>query len=190
MREDMFGHRFDVHALAALLDPDWMLADFGCGTGELAASIAPFVQQVIGIDSSSEMLRAAHARVGGLTNVELRSGLLEALPLEDQSLDAATAFLVLHHLPDPLAVLREATRVLKPGGRLLLVDMQEHDRTEYRSQMGHVWLGFPPEQLIGWFHEAGLQRPRIHTIPPDPKAKGPSLFAAVAERSGGDKTLH
>ena len=190
MREEMFGHRFDLLALAALLDPDWTVADLGCGTGELAANLAPFVRQVIGVYSSSEMLHAARARLGSLHHVELRSGQLEALPVDDQSVDAATAFLVLHHLPDPLAVLRETTRILKPGGRLLLVDMQEHDRNEYRSQMGHVWLGFTPEQLSGWFEEAGLHDLRIHPIPPDPSAKGPSLFAAVAQRGHGTTTLH
>ncbi len=190
MREEMFGHRFDLLALAALLDPDWTVADLGCGTGELAANLAPFVRQVIGVDSSSEMLHAARTRLGSMHHVELRSGQLEALPVDDQSVDAATAFLVLHHLPDPLAVLRETTRILKPGGRLLLVDMQEHDRNEYRSQMGHVWLGFTPEQLSGWFEEAGLHDLRIHPIPPDPSAKGPSLFAAVAQRGHGTTTLH
>jgi len=190
MREEMFGHRFDLLALAALLDPDWTVADLGCGTGELAANLAPFVRQVIGVDSSSEMLHAARTRLGSMHHVELRSGQLEALPVDDQSVDAATAFLVLHHLPDPLAVLRETTRILKPGGRLLVVDMQEHDRNEYRSQMGHVWLGFTPEQLSGWFEEAGLHDLRIHPIPPDPSAKGPSLFAAVAQRGHGTTTLH
>jgi len=190
MREEMFGHRFDLLALAALLDPDWTVADLGCGTGELAANLAPFVRQVIGVDSSSEMLHAARTRLGSMHHVELRSGQLEALPVDDPSVDAATAFLVLHHLPDPLAVLRETTRILKPGGRLLLVDMQEHDRNEYRSQMGHVWLGFTPEQLSGWFEEAGLHDLRIHPIPPDPSAKGPSLFAAVAQRGHGTTTLH
>ncbi len=190
MREEMFGHRFDLLALAALLDPDWTVADLGCGTGELAANLAPFVRHVIGVDSSSEMLHAARTRLGSMHHVELRSGQLEALPVDDQSVDAATAFLVLHHLPDPLAVLRETTRILKPGGRLLLVDMQEHDRNEYRSQMGHVWLGFTPEQLSGWFEEAGLHNLRIHPIPPDPSAKGPSLFAAVAQRGHGTTTLH
>ena len=78
----------------------------------------------------------------GFDNVELRQGTLEALPIERETLDAAVMMLVLHHLPSPGPVLAEAARVLKPGGRLLIVDMAPHEHEEYRQQMGHVWLGF------------------------------------------------
>ena len=82
----------------------------------------------------------------------------------------------------PLAVLREAARVLRPGGRLLIVDMLRHDRREYQLQMGHVWLGFEPTQMTDWLAAAGFEQIRIRPLPPAPQAKGPALFAAGARR--------
>lgn len=182
LRDELFGRSFDLRALPALLDEGWAVGDLGCGTGGIAEALAPFVQRVVAVDSSAAMLRAARRRLGGLENVELRRGEMEALPLSDQSLDAALLALVLHHLPDPRRALAEAARVLKPGGRLLVVDMQPHDRAEYRGQMGHVWLGFSEEQLKRWVAESGLTHILWRALPPEPGAKGPSLFAAAARR--------
>jgi len=77
-------------------------------------------------------------------------------------------------------VLTEVRRVLKPGGRVLLVDMVQHDREEYRRQMGHVWLGFTEKQITGWLDDAGFDTPRYTPLPIEPSAKGPALFAATA----------
>ena len=100
--------------------------------------------------------------------------------MADGELDAALLFLVLHYLPDPAAALAEARRVLRPGGVLLVVDMAPHDREEYRQAMGHVWLGFAPDELEGWTQDAGLGGFRWVALPADPAAKGPTLFAARA----------
>lgn len=180
LRREMFGERFDLMALGGLLEPDWVVGDLGCGTAQLAETLAPFVARVIAVDRSRAMLRAARRRLGPLENVELRQGALEALPVDDAALDAATICLVLHHVPEPPAVLREAARVLRPGGRLLVVDMLEHDRREYRRQMGHVWLGFAPAQTITWLEAAGFAGVRVRPLPPVPRATGPALFAASA----------
>jgi ArsR family transcriptional regulator len=76
-------------------------------------------------------------------------------------------------------VLAEAQRVLKPGGRLIVVDMREHDREEYRADMGHVWLGFAPSQVETWAGRAGFASAEVTPLPPASDAKGPPLFAAV-----------
>lgn len=181
LRRDLFGQRFDLHALAALLDPRWVVGDLGCGTGQITETVAPFVRTVIAVESSRAMLRAAKASLGAHRNVDLRSGELEALPIDDAALDAAIVSLVLHHVADPLHVLCEAARVVKPGGRIMIVDMHQHSRVEYKEQMGHVWLGFEPDRVAGWLAEAGFERVRLHPLAPDADAKGPALFVAVGQ---------
>ena len=182
VRAELYGARTDLAPLAALLDPTSVVGDLGCGTGQTAAALAPFVERVLAVDESSAMLAAARERVGHHPNVELRSGRLEALPIEDATLDVAVLSLVLHFVVDPAAVCREAARVLNAGGCLLIVDMSPHEREEYRSTMGHLWLGFPAEQLAGWLEDAGFAAPRIVPLAPDPHAKGPALFTARAIR--------
>jgi ArsR family transcriptional regulator len=182
LRVELFGARWDLLGLLALLDPGWTVGDLGCGTGQLAASLAPFVGRVIAVDDSPAMIAAAQRRLGGLSNVEVRSGRLEALPIDDGRLDAALLFLVLHHVVEPVEVLKEVARVLRPGGRLLIVDMMPHDREEYRREMGHVWLGFSADQLRGWAKAAGLTAQDYRLLPADPAARGPTLFAATARR--------
>lgn len=182
VRAELFGQRADLRALLGLLDEEWSVGDLGCGTGQVAESLAPFVRQVIAVDDSSAMLAAARKRLSGLHNVEVRSGDLAALPVADGELDAAVLFLVLHHIGEPAQVLAEVARVLRPGGRLLLVDMTPHDRAEYRQRMGHMWQGFSAEQVTAWLEAAGLGTVRYQPLPADPEAKGPTLFAASARR--------
>lgn len=182
LRRELFGRASGLHAVPALLDPDWAVADLGCGTGETSAALAPYVARVIAVDRSGEMLQAARRRLRGSANVDIRRGELEALPIGDAELDAAVMMLVLHHAPDPSAVLAECARVLKRSGRLVLCDMLPHEHEEYRHQMGHVWLGFGEDQVRRLLEAAGLARIRIVPQPIDPDAKGPALFVASAVR--------
>ncbi len=180
MRGEMFGQRADLISMLALLDPDWVVGDLGCGTGQLTAMLAPFVRGVIAVDDSTAMLGAARRRMSGIANVSLERGRLESLPISDASLDAAVSFLVLHYVEDPLLALREARRVLRPGGRLLITDMTPHDRDEYRRTMGHLWQGFSSGQISEWLEAAGFRAVRYLQLPADPAARGPTLFAASA----------
>ena len=182
VRSELYGSRADLTPLAALLDPRWTVADLGCGTGQTTAALAPFVGRVIAVDESSAMLAAARRRLGDRERVEVRSGRLEHLPIDDAELDAAILSLVLHFVVDPAAVFAEAARTIRPGGRLLVVDMVPHEREEYRSTMGHLWLGFDAAQLTAWLEHAGFADVRIVPLPPDPQAKGPGLFTARAVR--------
>ena len=183
LRDDLFGERVHLAALPAFAGAEWTMGDLGCGTGQMTAALAPFVRHVIAVDGSAAMLQAAKKRLQGFDNVELRRGDLEALPIDDAKLDAATLALVLHHLADPRRVLAEVARVLKPGGQLLVVDMLPHDRESYRQQMGHVWLGFSEEHVRRILDESGLGNVRIVPLSPDPKSKGPGLFVATARKT-------
>jgi ArsR family transcriptional regulator len=180
LRAELFGAQGGLEALLGLLDERWTVGDLGCGTGQVSESLAPFVRRVVAVDHSDAMLDAARARLAGAETVEVRRGDLEALPVDDGELDAAVLFLVLHYLPEPAAALAEAARALRPGGRLLVVDMMPHGREEYRHTMGHLWQGFGEAQIAGWAAAAGLTAPRYRPLAPDPAAKGPTLFAATA----------
>lgn len=182
LRDELFGPEFYLAPLLALLDRRWIVGDLGCGTGQVATALAPNVARVVAIDASAEMLAAARRRLRDAPNVEVRRGDLEALPLEDGVLDVAITALVLHHLPDPAAAIREAARVLKPGGRLLVIDMLPHDREEYKQQMGHVWLGFSEGQIGTWMTGVGLDQITTRALAPLANARGPALFVATGTR--------
>ncbi len=183
LREELFGSTIHLRALLALLDERWVVADLGCGTGQVAEAVAPFVLRVIGVDGAPEMLAAARERLQGIENAELRQGELEELPLPDQALDAALLVLVLHYVPDPARALAEIARVLRPGGRVLVVDMLPHEREEFQRRMGHVWLGFSQAQLERSLEHAGFAGGGFHPLPSEPAAAGPALFAATARRA-------
>ncbi|OFW34892.1 MAG: hypothetical protein A3F70_15900 [Acidobacteria bacterium RIFCSPLOWO2_12_FULL_67_14] len=182
LRADLFGDTFYLWAVLGLIDPSLTVGDLGCGTGRLSETVAPHVHRVIAVDASADMLEAARRRLGELTNVDMRQGDLEALPVQPGELDAAMLSLVLHYSPDPARALAEVARVLQPGGRVLIVDMLPHDRDEYQQQMGHVWLGFSEKQISRFLTGAGFGNVRVRTLPVDADATGPALFAAVATR--------
>ncbi|HEX2718060.1 MAG TPA: metalloregulator ArsR/SmtB family transcription factor [Gemmatimonadaceae bacterium] len=180
MRAELFGRRADLLALLAVADPEWTVGDLGCGTGEVAETIAPFVKRVVAVDSSRAMLAAARKRLASADNVDLRQGDLDGLPVDKGELDVALMFHVLQYVIDPAAALKVVRRTIAPRGRLLVLDMQPHEREEYREKMGHVWHGFSEEQLTAWLTESGFRSVRYTALPPDPQAKGPSLFVATA----------
>ena len=134
------------------------IADVGTGTGFVAAGLAPQVKRVIGIDNASAMLRVAHENLDylGVSNAELLVGDLAGLPLADNSVDAAFANMVLHHAVDPVAMLKEMARIVRPGGTIVITDEVEHSYEWMREEHADVWLGFTPEQVEGFFREAGL----------------------------------
>jgi|SRR5687767_1898846 ubiquinone/menaquinone biosynthesis C-methylase UbiE/DNA-binding transcriptional ArsR family regulator len=182
MRTELIGSRTDLLAMMDLLDDDWTVGDLGCGTGHLSETLAPVVRRVVAVDESGAMLNAARKRLSAFDNVDVRSGSVEALPVEDGELDVALLFMVTHFVLEPAKVLAEVQRTLGPGGRLVIMDLTSHERQEYSLQMGHVWQGFSEEQMRSWVTEAGLAVARYRILPADPKAKGPALFSLVARK--------
>src|SRR5688572_14809526 len=183
LRSELFGDTFYLWGVLGLIDPALVVGDLGCGTGQLTEVVAPYVEKVVAVDSSTDMLDAARQRLGAARNVDLRQGELESLPVEAGELDAAMLSLVLHYSPSPGRALAEVARVLRPGGRVLVVDMLPHDRQEYQQQMGHVWLGFSEKHIGKLLTDAGFSDVRVRLLPADPDAKGPALFAAAAVKA-------
>ena len=183
LRSELFGDRFHFHAMLSLIEPDLTVGDLGCGTGQVSELIAPHVAKVVAVDGSTDMVQAAKKRLKGLHQVEVRRGDMEALPIDDGTLDVAVVVLVLHHVPEPARAIAETSRVLKRGGRVLIVDMQPHDRVEYQQNMGHVWLGFADKTMKKMLEGAGFAGVSITTLPADEAAKGPSLFVASARKT-------
>jgi ubiquinone/menaquinone biosynthesis C-methylase UbiE/DNA-binding transcriptional ArsR family regulator len=179
-RAEMIGARTDMLALMDLLDQSWVVGDLGCGTGILSEAVAPAVARVIAVDESGAMLTAAKRRLASFKNVDVRTGNVEKLPIGDNELDIALLFMVTHFVLEPVKVLAEVRRVLKPGGRLLVLDLTSHEHDEYAQELGHIWQGFTEEQVRTWVNEAGLTPVRYRVLPADTAAKGPALFSLVA----------
>ena len=132
--------------------------------------------------SSAAMLKAARKRTSDLPNIDLRRGELEALPIDNASCDAALLLLVLTYANDPPRVIAEMSRILKPGGRAVVMDLLPHDRDDFRRQLGQLAMGFAPEQVSELLSGGGFVDPTVRPLPPQPQAKGPALFVATATR--------
>jgi ubiquinone/menaquinone biosynthesis C-methylase UbiE/DNA-binding transcriptional ArsR family regulator len=183
VRSELFGDRFTGEALLSLIHPDSVVADIGCGTGNVADILAPLVAEVIAVDQSGPMLDAASQRLAGRDNVRFECGVIESLPLEDASVDAAVCALVLHHVEDIEAAAGELARVVRPGGVALIIDMYAHEKTEFRSQMGHKHLGFEPSEIEMLLKDAGFERTRVIPLSCETAAgttNGPGLFTLAA----------
>lgn len=185
IRGSLYGNLFQQTALLTLLPSHWVVADLGCGTGAVTADLARHVKQVIGVDQSPAMLKAARKRTHGLANVDLRKGSLEKLPIESASCDAVLLVLVLTYVVSIEAALHEAARILKPGGKLVVVDLLRHDREDFRRRMGQSSLGFELVQFNTLASAASLTPVRCEPIDPEPTAKGPALMLGVAVRPTG-----
>ncbi|MCK4873109.1 MAG: metalloregulator ArsR/SmtB family transcription factor [Phycisphaerales bacterium] len=180
MRSTMFGSLFTWQALLSLLPPDITVADLGCGTGNAAELLAPHVREVIAVDVSGSMLKAARKQLRGFGNVTFKQADVCDLPLKDDSIDAAVCVLVLHHIENPAEALGEMCRIVRPGGSAIIVDMMAHEHETYRHTMGHRHLGFSHDVFAAMTVKAGFSHLDWQPIPPDPDARGPQLFAATA----------
>lgn len=181
-RKQLFGEQYAVQGLLAMLPPDLVIADLGCGPGAIVAMLAPIAGRVLGLDREESILQIARDRTAGMPNVEIVGGLMESLPWPSGTLDLAICALVLHLVGDLAPVFSEVARVLKPGGRWVILDMVEHDREDYRDMMGHQHLGFSRSTVEVLAHGAGMMVQSWRVLPADPVALGPALFVAVLGR--------
>ncbi len=182
LRRDLYGDAYPLEAVIGLLPARWTVADLGCGTGELAARLSSAVERVIGVDQSTDMLDGARALTDGMDNVELVHGDLCELPLADRCSDAALMLLVLSYLPSPGEALAEMARILRPGGKAVVVDLLGHDREDFRREMGQLSAGFEAAELAGMMKQAGLEGVSCSTLAPQAGVKGPALLLASAKK--------
>lgn len=146
-----------ARAISYLL-PHVDVADLGCGDGYLTIEAARWARKVIAVDRSPEMLERAKAlaRRRKVSNIVWKRGELEKLPLGDASVDIAVLSQALHHAADPATALAEAARVLRPGGRLIVLDLRQHDQAWVTSALGDRWLGFKDADLKRMMADAGF----------------------------------
>ncbi len=188
VRSETYGREFELAVLRSLVPRDWTVADLGCGTGAFTAELARSGARVIGVDQSAAMLKVARRATRGLPNVELHQASLESVPLPDRSCDAALLLLVLSYVAAVEPVLREARRILAPGGRLVVVDAYPHEDEPFRRRLGQARPGLDPRPLVETLAALGLEG----AAPDGPIAtrshrSGPDLFLAQATRPGRRK---
>ena len=162
-------------AIRAALDdkPMRTLLDLGTGTGRMLELFAGDIVRGLGLDLSRDMLALARARLdrAGFKHCSVRHGDIYDLAVPRDSFDVVIIHQVLHFLDDSARAIREAARVLRPGGRLLIVDFAPHDLEFLRDEHAHLRLGFAAETVRQWLEAAGLDIVREQTLPPGPLGK-------------------
>jgi ubiquinone/menaquinone biosynthesis C-methylase UbiE len=138
------------------LHPGMDAADIGAGAGFISQGVAPLVSSLKVVDASPQMLQVARQNLAAYPNITYHLGTADSLPLEPASLDVIFANMMLHHCPNPLASIKEMARLLRPGGRLTITDLDAHTHEELRAEMADTWLGFNRADLRDWFEQAGL----------------------------------
>jgi len=157
LRAGYFTEAVREAALAkAYLHPEMVVADVGAGAGFMTAGLAPLVKRVIAVDGSPAMIEAARQALSAFDNVRFEVADGAMLPFADGILDAVFANMYLHHCPDPKAAIAAMVRVLRPGGRLVITDLDQHDHIWMRQEMADEWLGFDRKQIKAWLRAAGL----------------------------------
>jgi arsenite methyltransferase len=146
----------DAAIAKSYLRPEMAVADVGAGIGFMTAALAPLVKRVYAVDGSVAMLAVAKKNLSGFSNVEFHEADAASLPFPEEILETVFANMLLHHTADPLAAVGEMVRVLVPGGRLVITDLDAHAHAWLKDEIADAWQGFDRQKIRAWFEQAGL----------------------------------
>jgi ubiquinone/menaquinone biosynthesis C-methylase UbiE len=183
MRASFFSEDMRGKALAiAGLQKGKIAADIGAGTGFITEGLVHRGLQVIAVDQSEAMLETMRKKFGSAEDIEYRIGEAEKLPISDTSVDYVFANMYLHHVGSPSQAILEMVRILKPGGMLVITDLDEHHFEFLRVEQHDRWMGFKREDVRRWLTEAGLKNVTVDCVGEDCCAQSScgSEFASVS----------
>lgn len=191
IRDQLFGDMIPRHLLKLFFPENQVVADIGTGTGYLLELLGDRPKKVIAIDQNESMMELAKRKVEalGLENVEFRTGDAHEPPLNPGEADLVTMVMILHHLENPEKAITEAVKAIKPGGHLLIIDFNRHERMWLREILAHRWLGFERTALTEHLNTLNLDIAGWSTLPGRPwmatdnqRLEIPDAFAALAKK--------
>ncbi|MFQ5944011.1 MAG: class I SAM-dependent methyltransferase [Anaerolineales bacterium] len=165
MREDFFPKDVREKALAAAgVKAGESAADIGAGSGFLSEALLREGLHVIAVDQSEAMLNMMRRKFSAAGSIDYRAGEASSLPIADEAVDHAFANMYLHHVESPPVAIKEMARILKPGGKLVITDMDKHEYEFLNTEHHDRWMGFEREDIHQWFEEAGLQNVTVDCV--------------------------
>lgn len=190
LRSGFFTEAMRDAAIAkAGLSETAVVADVGTGTGFMLQGLAPHTAHQVGFDASADMLAVAQQNLTAYPSIELYKAEGQQLPAADNRFDAVFANMYLHHTPDPFSAIAEMTRILKPGGKLIITDLDSHDQGWMQAEMADRWLGFDRADIQNWYAAAGLTQIDIDCaagtcdcIGPQAETISLSIFVAIGQK--------
>jgi len=158
MRESFFSEAVRDKAFSiAGVQTGKVAVDIGAGTGFIIEGLIRKGLQVIAVDQSEAMLKEMRRKFSSIEGIDYRLGEAEKLPISDEAVDYAFANMYLHHVESPPKAIKEMMRILKPGGKLVITDLDEHPFEFLRDEHHDRWMGFKREEIKQWFREAGFK---------------------------------
>jgi ubiquinone/menaquinone biosynthesis C-methylase UbiE len=177
-----------AEALLRLMPP-MVIADLGAGEGAFALLLAQQAQKVIAVDTSAKMIEVGReqAQRHGVRNIEWRLGDMEEIPIEDAEIDLVFFSQSLHHALHPERAVQDAWRILKPGGRIVILDLAKHRFEEAREMYADEWLGFSENELETFLDKAGFRSIQTSIVHKEPESPHFQTLLAVADKAVADK---
>ena len=158
MRESFFSDEVREEALsAAAVQKGKIAADIGAGTGFISEGLIQAGLQVIAVDQSEAILKEMKRKFAGIETIDYRVGQAQNLPIPDATVDYTFANMYLHHVESPSEAIAEMVRILKPAGKLVITDLDEHEFDFLREEHHDRWMGFKRSDIEKWFQSAGLR---------------------------------